>query len=81
MRDLVIVAAVLLGFAILVTTHLAIVVGLVRKHPRWRALAALVLVPMAPYYALVEGMRKRGILWLLASTIYVVALVLALRAR
>jgi hypothetical protein len=74
---MVVVGAVVLAFAFLVTAHLAIVVGLVAKTPKWRALVALVFAPLAPYWAWREHMRIRAGLWTAGLVIYVVALVLA----
>lgn len=71
------VGVVVLAFALLVTAHLAIVVGLVAKTPRWRALVALVLAPLAPYWAWREHMRVRAGIWALGLVLYVVSLIAA----
>jgi len=77
LKDMILVGAVVLAFALLVTAHLAIIVGLVAKTPRWRALAALVFAPLAPYWAWREHMRVRAGLWAAGLVIYVIALVLS----
>lgn len=71
------VGVVVLAFALLVTAHLAIVVGLVAKTPRWRALVALALAPLAPYWAWREHMRVRAGIWALGLVLYVVSLIAA----
>lgn len=76
MKDMVIVGGGIVAFAFLVAVHVSIVFGLARRPPRWRALAALVIAPTAPWFAWQEHMRKRAALWLLGAVIYGVALVL-----
>jgi hypothetical protein len=77
MRDAVVLAGLLLAFATLVTVHVAIVFGLAFKQPRWRALAALVVPPLAPYWALTGGMRVRAGIWLASVLLYVLSYGLA----
>jgi len=77
--DAVVVALVVLGFATLVTAHLAIVVGLVGRHPRWRALAALVVPPLAPYWGARNHMIVRAAAWIGGACLYLFARVLAAR--
>lgn len=77
MKDIVLVAAVVLAFAFLVTAHVAIAIGLVTKTPRWRAPVAFVLAPLAPYWAWREHMRVRAGLWTAGLVVYVVARVAA----
>jgi hypothetical protein len=71
--DIAILATVVLSFGLLVTAHLCIVVGLSRRTPPWKSLAALVLAPLAPYWAIRERMYVRGGAWLVAALAYVVA--------
>jgi hypothetical protein len=75
--EIVVVGAVVLGFAILVTAHVTIAFGLVRRTPRWRAPVALVVAPLAPYWAWREHMRVRAGVWTAALVVYVVAMALA----
>jgi len=74
---MILVGAVVLAFALLVTAHVAIVVGLSSRPPRWRALVALVLAPAAPWYAWREQMRIRAGLWVGGLIVYVVARIFA----
>jgi hypothetical protein len=77
LKDMIVVGAVVLAFALLVTAHLAIAVGLVAKPPRWRAPVALVLAPLAPYWAWREHMRVRAGIWAAGLVLYVVARIAA----
>ena len=79
MKDIVVVALVALAFASLVTTHIAIVYGLARRAPRWRALLALAFPPVAPYWAWRERMRARASIWTGVCALQLVALFLATR--
>lgn len=73
MREILAVAVMLVAFAVLVTTHVAIVWGLAGRSPRWRALAAIFLPPLAPWWAFREGLRARGTIWVVAATLYAAA--------
>jgi hypothetical protein len=73
MRDVVVLVGLLVAFATLVTVHVAIVFGLAFQEPRWRALVALVVPPLAPYWALRGGMRVRGGIWVASILLYVLS--------
>jgi hypothetical protein len=79
MRDIALFAALVGLFAALVTTHVAIVAGLARRTPRWRAAAALLVPVLAPVFAASERMRVRAVIWCAALCFYAVALILSLR--
>lgn len=79
MRDSLSIVGLVVAFATFVTVHLAIAVGLVFRFPRWRAPVALVVPPLAAYWALRGGMRVRGALWLGSLLLYAVFLGLASR--
>lgn len=70
MTDVVLVAGVVLGFAILVTTHVLIAVGLARRQRGREALLAFVVVPLAPLLAWRERMPVRAALWAGAAVVY-----------
>jgi hypothetical protein len=78
MRDAIVLAALVIAFATLVTVHVTIALGLARRPPRWRALVALVVAPLAPWWGWRERMRVRGVIWVVAVVTYAVALVCAL---
>jgi hypothetical protein len=74
-KDKVVVATLILAFATWVTVHVALAARLARiREARWRGLAALVVPPLAPIYGFREGWRRSSTLWLVAVTVYVVAL-------
>jgi hypothetical protein len=75
--DVATVVALVLAFAVLVTVHLAIVLGLLGRAPRWRSLVALVVAPLAPYWAFRAGMYVRAVAWVVSGVAYAVARVLA----
>jgi len=62
-----------------VTVHVLLVLGLARRRPRWRAALSFFVVPLAPYWAIREGMILRAILWIGALVLYAGALALASR--
>jgi hypothetical protein len=77
LRDLLPVLVVVLAFAVAVTDHVAIVAGLAARRPRWHAPLALVIVPLAPFWAYRAGMRARAAIWVVAALTYATALALA----
>ncbi len=79
MKEAIVPGVLVVAFAAIVTAHVAIVFGLLRRTPRWRAPLAFVVFPLAPYFAWREHMRPRAIIWSLFAVIYLVALALASR--
>jgi hypothetical protein len=77
MGDRVIVGLVVVAFALWVTVHITLAFGLGRRVSIGRGFAALVVVPLAPYWGFRERMWIRGGLWGLSAVTYVVALLLA----
>jgi hypothetical protein len=76
-RDAIDVGMLVLGFAALVTAHLATLVGLAARRPRWHAPLALLLPPLAPYWAVRQGMLGRAVIWIASGALYAVARVLS----
>jgi hypothetical protein len=66
-----------ISFAGLVTAHVALTVVLARCAPRWRALAAFLCPPLAPWWGWQERMRVRAILWIATALLYGTMLVIA----
>lgn len=73
MADLALVAVLVSSFALGLTAHVAIAIGLARRRPRRRALLALVLPPLAPIWALRARLFGRAAVWLGAFAIYAAA--------
>jgi hypothetical protein len=71
--DIAIFGSIVVTFAVLLTAHLCIVVGLFLRQEKWRSIAALFLLPLAPYWALRDRMYVRGAAWLIAAITYSVA--------
>ena len=76
-RDVVVLASVVVAFGALATAHVAIAVGLFARVPLARAIAGLVVPPLAPYYAMRARMYARALAWSAALLAYAVARVLA----
>jgi hypothetical protein len=72
-KNIVVVAALNLAFALLVTVHVAIGFGLMRGRSWWRGPVSFVALPLAPYWAWRACMRVRAILWLGALVVYIAA--------
>ena len=70
-RDEIVSLALVACFAAWITAHLALVAGLVVRRPRWRALAALVVPPLAALWGWRSGMRGRAAVWLAGAMGYV----------
>ncbi len=57
-------AAVLIGsLAVWGVLHVHVAMRLVRRHPRWRGVVALILPPLAPYWAARTGDRVWAAAW------------------
>lgn len=77
MKDWLLIFGLEVAFATLVTVHVAIVFGLAQREPRWRAVAAFFVPPLAPYWALRGGMGVRGVVWIGSVILYTALLLLA----
>ncbi|MGO8993903.1 MAG: hypothetical protein ACLQVI_11280 [Polyangiaceae bacterium] len=62
------------AFAVLLAAHVALLVGLAQRPPRWRALVALVVPPLAPVWGWNE-MPRRAHAWAIAFAAYAVVIV------
>jgi hypothetical protein len=76
-RDRVELALLVISFAGLVTTHVALTMGLLRRSPWWRGLVAFFVPPLAPWWGWQGRMRFRGVLWIVAALAYGFTLVIA----
>ncbi len=75
--DLVLVALPSLAFAALVTAHVRLLFGLLGREPRLRALWALLVPPLAPYWGYKEALRGWATGWGIALVTYALSLLLA----
>ena len=75
--DAFLVFTIVASFAAFVTAHVALAVGLVGRRPRARAVVALLLPPLAPYFGIREKMWARSILWGAALVAYLAARIAA----
>jgi len=69
-RDEVVFMGLVLAFAVLVVAHLSLVVGLARRPQGWRALPALVVFPLAPFWGRAERMHGRVVAWVVSACAY-----------
>jgi hypothetical protein len=67
-------AVALVAFA---AAHIALVVGLARRDPWWRAIAAFAVPPLAPWWGWGAGMRWRTVVWGAALVLYAIGVAAA----
>jgi hypothetical protein len=67
----------IVAFALLLTAHVTIAVGLVRGPRPRRALVVFLVPPLAPWWGWNARMRVRAAVWVAAAAVYGVALVLS----
>jgi hypothetical protein len=78
-KDILVLAGLVLGFATLATVHVALAGRLfLRTRPRWRGLLALVVPPLAVIWGFRSGYRRTSVLWLVAVVVYLIALIVSL---
>ena len=65
------------ALGLLVTAHVALVAALFWYKPRWRALLALIVPPLAPYFGWQERRYVWSGLWLVAGITYIASRVAA----
>jgi hypothetical protein len=76
MRDAIVFCALVAAFAAAICFHLTLAMGLMHRVPRARALIALFIPPLAPYWGLREHMRFRSIGWIMSVAAYITARIL-----
>lgn len=76
-RNAVVTVALLGSFAALLTVHIAAVFGIAKKRAFGHAAGALVLPPLAPFFAFSRGMHVRAVMWCVFAAIYLVAFLMA----
>jgi hypothetical protein len=62
--------AMIAAFALAVTAHVTIVWGLAWQRPKWRAAAALLVLPLAPWWAWRARMHLRALAWAVGVVVY-----------
>jgi hypothetical protein len=72
--DAVAIALTVLGFATLVSAHVAIAFGLFARAPRWHAAIAFFVPPFAPLLAWRSRAFVRAGVWIAAAIVYAVGL-------
>ncbi len=77
MNDTTVTLGLVGAFALLVTLHVAIFYGLLRRRHVAQGLGAFVVPPLAPWFAFTRGMRALAIAWIASAALYGVGLFLA----
>jgi hypothetical protein len=76
MKDTITVFTLSISLAMLVTSHVTTVYGLLLRPPRWRAVMVLLFPPLAPMWAWKERMFVRSVSFVLASVGYAMGVAL-----
>ena len=72
MSPLVLFIMMVVACAAMLTAHVALVIGLAKHIPRYRALVAVFVPPLGAYWAIRAKQHVRGAAWILAAIVYVV---------
>jgi len=72
MNPLVLFVMMVLACAAMLTAHVALVIGLAKHIPRYRALVAVFVPPLGAYWAIRAKQHVRGVAWIIAASAYVV---------
>lgn len=70
--DIAVFVTLVISFALLVTSHVALAAGLALRKPRWRGAVALLVAPLAPFWGFSARMYVRSAVWLVSLLVYVV---------
>lgn len=65
------------ALAVFVAAHVALVAGLARRRVWGRAVVAMVVPPLAPFWGYREGLRTATIAWCAALVVYAVGVAAA----
>jgi len=69
--DVILLISLTVTFAVLLTVHVALAAALLGREPWWRGAVALVVPPLAPYWAYREQMVLRAAVWTISAVVYV----------
>jgi hypothetical protein len=71
--DFVLLGGLLIGFALLVTAHVALSVKLALRQPHWQGAVALIVPPFAPLWGFRAGFSRWSWSWIGAVVLYALA--------
>jgi hypothetical protein len=81
-KEMVLLAGLVLGLATAITTHVALAGRiLLRQRPLWRGVVAFFIPPLALLWAIKAGWRKTAVLWAGSIAVYAIALIVASLVR
>jgi hypothetical protein len=75
--DLALLIALVVSAGVLLSTHVALSVGLARLGPWHRGLIALVVPPLAPFWGYHGKLHSRSLIWIIAVTVHIACLTAA----
>jgi hypothetical protein len=75
--DLALIIALIFSAGVLLSTHLALSVGLARRGPWQRGLVAFLVPPLAPLWGYHGKLHKRSLIWIVALVIHITCLTAA----
>jgi hypothetical protein len=75
--DLALLIALVVSAGVLLSTHVALSVGLWRLGPWHRGLVAFVVPPLAPFWGYHGKLHSRSLIWIIAVSIHIACLTAA----
>jgi hypothetical protein len=75
----VIAALVATDLAVFAGAHVTLLGSLALRAPRYRAIVALVVPPLAPYWAWRDGLKVRVYVWAATLTVYGIGVAVLVR--
>jgi hypothetical protein len=75
--DAALLALISVAVGLHLVAHVTLVIGLLRRKPRWRGIVAFFVPPLAPYWGFEARLRKRVTLWVASLAVYLVSAVAA----
>ncbi|HWZ87469.1 MAG TPA: hypothetical protein VNW92_01430 [Polyangiaceae bacterium] len=75
--DLALIIALVISAGVLLSSHVALSVGLARLGPWHRGLVAFVVPPLAPFWGYHGKLHRRSLVWIIAVIIHVACLTAA----
>lgn len=70
--NLIVTVALAAVAALWFTFHVALSVGLLRRHPRWRGFVGFLVAPLAPVFGFGAHLRVRSVAWIVLAVAYVI---------
>ena len=75
--DLALIITLVISAGVLLSTHVALSVGLARLGPWHRGLVAFLVPPLAPFWGYHGKLHRRSLVWIIAISIHIASLTAA----